>query len=110
MVSGHLLVCLTVPGRDELIPMSPAQFDRWDEEIGAAEASGQATINLPGTTEAVPVADARTAADWINGPLHAAEPPARPYEHEPKPEKLPGRPPTLIIRANIAALEHPEHA
>ena len=106
----NLLLCLKHPDREELIPMSAEQFDRWDQDIASAEAAGRNVINLPGTSEEIPLAEARKIVDEARGPLRAPEPPELPGNRVSEPSISPPKPPTLIIRGNIDLLEHPEPA
>ncbi len=105
----NLMVLLQVPGRDEVVPIPPEQFKEWEKELEAAESAGQTAIRLPGITETIPVSVARGIADRICGPLNSPEPPSPPAASETATSTAP-KPPTLIIRGNIDALEHPEPA
>ncbi len=108
----NLLVLVELPGRDALTPMSAEEFTRWEEDIASAEAAGAETIAVPGTRDEIPIAQARAAADAIKGPLHADAPPvdAEPAERPAKPDQAQqsAKAPTLILRGNIDAIEHPE--
>ena len=101
------MVLLQVPGRDDVVPVPPDQFREWEKELEAAENAGLTTIRLPGITETIPVSVARGIADSICGPLNSPEPPSPPAAPETATSTAP-KPPTIIIRGNIDALEHPE--
>ena len=103
----NLMVLLQVPGRDDVVPVPPDQFKEWEKELEAAENAGLTTIRLPGITETIPVSVARGIADRICGPLNSPEPPSPPAAPKTATSTAP-KPPTLIIRGNIDALEHPE--
>jgi SNF2 family DNA or RNA helicase len=91
----------------ELIPMTREQFENWAISISNAANAGEPTVMVPSTTETVSVDDARAAAKAIRTPLDGPEPPptSRREEQEAPPKQ---KAPTLIIRGNIDALEHPE--
>ncbi len=103
----NLMVLMQVPGRNEIVPVSPDQFKEWEKELEAAENAGQTTIRVPNTADIIPVSMARQLADTIKAPLNSPEPPSPSAAPEATAKAAP-KPPTLIIRGNIDALEHPE--
>ncbi len=78
----NLMVLLQVPGREEVVPVSPDQFKEWEKELEAAEKSGLTSIRLPGTTETIPLSVAREIAERVAGPLNSPEPPCHPAAPE----------------------------
>jgi hypothetical protein len=102
----NLMVLVQVPGRNEVVPVPPDRFNQWEKELEAAENAGQPTIGLPNTSEMIPISIARELVNTIKRPLSSPEQPSPPEALEAR-AKAALKPPTLIIRGNIDALEHP---
>ncbi len=101
------MVLMQVPGRNEVVPVSPDQFNEWEKELQAAENAGQSTVRLPNTAEMITVSVARELVNTIKAPLNSPEPPSLSAVPEATAKASP-KPPTLKIRGNIGDLEHPE--
>jgi hypothetical protein len=107
----NLLIGLSLPPHEELIPLTRKQYEEFKKSVENAVERGDQTVEVPGTAQHVPMKEAQKAVEAIDSGISGPQPPRAPKElqsGEGSPSSSKRK--SLIIRGNIDALEHHETA